>query len=132
MDYQVADGCDRQIELQWLPMAGVVKGNINTEFRGGEQQAAALRIFANRVEERPFLDAAHDFSPGLTEIAGAIEMRAIIFDAMAVDRRVRGRRIEMRGFDVRDLAPIREPAWSDVRPSLAAVFGEMNEAGIAA
>ncbi len=51
MNGEIANGGDRQIKLQRLPMIAVVERNVSSEFGSGEEQPLAFGIFANRAQE---------------------------------------------------------------------------------
>ena len=105
--HDVANRGDRHVVLQRLPLRAVVEGNVDAQFGGGIEQPFGLRIFLNRVDEGAFGNAGDDVLPGLAAVVGAIDVRLVIGDAMAIDRGVGGLGIEVAGFDLRDLAPRR-------------------------
>ena len=73
-------------------MIAVVKGNIHAGFRGGVEQALALRIFANGIQKSASAIPFSNARPGFSVIAGAEEIRLVVVEAMAVDGGVGGRR----------------------------------------
>lgn len=51
MNDQIANGGNRQIHLQRLPGAAVIKGDENSGFSAREEQAAADGIFFNHTQK---------------------------------------------------------------------------------
>ena len=92
----------------------------------------ALRIFLHRVDVSAFGNAGDDVLPGLAAIVRAIDVRLVVGEAMAIDRGVGGLRIEMAGFDLRNLAPRRHRRRRDVVPVLAVVAGDVDQAIVGA
>src|SRR5258708_34068096 len=127
MHGEVADRSSGHIELQRLPGIAIIEGDVGAQFRAGVEQALAYRIFADAIEEAAFGNAGGGALPGFAEIARTVEIRLQVFEAMAVNRGVRGGSVEMRSFDVRDFAPGREFRRSDVAPGLAFVLRELDE-----
>ena len=49
---EIANRCDRKIQLQRLPVVAVIEGNVNSELGSGKEQPLLLSIFANGARER--------------------------------------------------------------------------------
>ena len=49
---EIANRCDRKIQLQRLPVVAVVEGDVNPELGSGKEQTLSLCIFANGARER--------------------------------------------------------------------------------
>src|SRR5260370_6369284 len=126
MHHEVADRSGGQVELQRLPGIAIMERDVDAHFRAGVEQAFARGILADAVEEAAFGNAGGGALPGFAEVARAVEIRLQVFEAMPFDRGVRGGGVEMRSFDVRDLAPRCEFRRGDVAPSLAFVLRELD------
>src|SRR5574340_1815845 len=77
-------------------------------------------------------DAVHRELPMFAIVVGDVNVRLVIIEAMAVNRRIRGAGAEMPGFDNADLRPWRELGRRDVRPVLATVARDPDIAVIGA
>src|ERR1700719_1953833 len=105
MNSEVAHRGVGQIKLQRLPVLSVVEGNIDRAFGAGKKQTFARGILAYCVAHSANRNATGDFSPGLAEVASAVNVGAQIVKAKAVDRGVRRAGIEVRSFDNGNFAP---------------------------
>src|SRR5438477_7297783 len=85
-DDQVADRCGRHVEPERLPVFAIVEGNVNSALRSGEEQSFPLRVFAHGVHGLSVWNSFHDLLPGLTRVAGPVNVRAYIIEAQSVDR----------------------------------------------
>src|SRR3954447_14900690 len=65
--------------------------------------------------------------PALAAVASAIDVRRAIVKPVAIHGGIRGARIEVRGFERRDLAPRCEFRRGDVLPSLPAIPRNVDE-----
>src|SRR5258708_7743881 len=99
MNGEIANGGDRQIELQRLPALAIIERNVSSEFGSGEEQPLAFGIFANRAQECGSGYAAGNRLPGSSIVTRSVEVRRLIVEAAAIYRGVGNRRIEMRSFD---------------------------------
>src|SRR5271165_4842574 len=129
MNGHIANGCNRHVQLQRLPVIAVIERDIDAQFRSGKEQALLLGVLANRVH-RGRSDAGCYRLPGLAVVAGAIDVRLVVVQPMAVDRRVRHGGTEARRLDHRDSAPIADTCRRDILPGLAVVEGELDKAGV--
>ena len=77
-------------------------------------------------------DSVGDQLPGRAVIAGAVKVRLLVIEPMTIHRGVGFRRIEVRSFDQRYLAPVARRLRGNVFPGLPAVAREMDQAGVAA
>src|SRR5229473_2510937 len=127
MHDEVADRSSGHIEPQRLPGIAIIEGDVDAQFRAGIEQAFAYRIFADAIEEAAFGNAGGGALPGFAEVTRTVEIWFQVFEAVTVDRGVRGGSVEMRSFDVRDFAPGREFRRSDVAPGLAFVLRELDQ-----
>src|SRR5208282_409955 len=81
---EIADGSDRQIELQGLPVVTAVEGYVNSEFGSGEQQIPFLSVFANAAQERVRDNAIGNELPARPIVARAIEIRCAVIQPASV------------------------------------------------
>ena len=126
MNYEIAHGRVRQIELQRLPIVSIVEGNVNGAFRAGEEQTFANRIFAHHVAGAAIGNIFCDFRPRFAEIARAVNVRAQIVEPERIDRGVRRARLEVRSFDDRNFAPRLQLRRRHVLPRFSAVARDVN------
>src|SRR5208283_2994821 len=113
-------------------MIAVIKGDVNAKFSSCEEQAFLLRVLADGIYERTCSNTVGDRLPCLSVILRAIDVGPIVVEAMTIDRHISRGGIEARSLDHGDLAPIAEAGRGNVLPGLAAINGEMEQAGIAA
>ena len=132
VDPQVAHRGMREIQLQRLPVLPVIGRAPHGALGGGEQQSAALRILAHGIHGGVRRQAAGNRLPGPAPVVGAVDVRAQIVDAHAAHRDIGAIRIEVRGLDLRDLAPRRQRRGGDVRPLCPAVGGHPHQPVIGA
>src|ERR1019366_1297574 len=102
------------------------------EFGSRVEQSLARGVFLDGVEVGRRGEAVGGERPRLAEIVGAVDVRLVVFAAMAIHRGPGGAGVEVRGFNLGDLAPCREAGRGDVGPRLAAVARQVDQAGIAA
>src|SRR6185437_7384676 len=81
----VAHGGDGHVELERLPVVAVVEGDVDAELCGGVEEASLLRVFFDGVDEGAFGNAVRDSSPGLASVVRAVDIGALVGEAMAVD-----------------------------------------------
>src|SRR5260370_2183626 len=132
MHDEVADRSSGHIEPQRLPGIAIIERDVHAHFRAGIEQAFAYRIFADAIEEAAFGNAGGGALPGFAEVTRTVEIWFQVFEAVTVDRGVRGCPVATRSFDVRDFAPGREFRRSDVAPGLAFVLRELDESVVSA
>ena len=102
--HQIADRSRGHVEAQRLPIVAIVEADEDGEFGGGEEQALAHRIFADGVDGS-IGQAADGLLPGGAAIVGAIDVRLQVVEAQAIDGGIHGVVIEVRGVELRHLAP---------------------------
>ena len=129
--HQIADRRRRHVQAQRLPIVAVVEGDEDGEFGAGEEQAFADRVFADGVDGS-IGQAVDDLLPGGAAIVGAIDVGLEIVQAEAIDGGVDGVVVEVRGVELRHLAPGRHGGRRDVLPGLAAVAREVDQAIVGA
>src|SRR5579864_1709279 len=95
----VGNGCYREIQLQGLPMIPVIEGDVNAEFGTRVEQALLCRILSDGMYERRGRDAASDELPGFPVVAGAIDKRSAVVEAVAFDGGIGLSGGEVRCFD---------------------------------
>lgn len=105
---EVADRTDGEIEVDRLPVAAGVKRDVDAELCAREEEIALLGIFAYRAQEVVRRNAIDRERPCLAVVAGDVEIRFLIVETMAVDRRVCGSGIEAGSLNERDFAPGRK------------------------
>ena len=106
VNHQIANRSGGHVEPQRLPVVAIVEADEDGEFGAGEEQALAHGIFADGVDGR-IGQAADDLLPGVAAIVRAIDVRLQVVEADAVDGGVDGVVVEVRGVELRDLAPRR-------------------------
>ena len=116
---QIAHRGVRQIQLQGFPVIAIVEGHPYRGFCAGEQQPTAVRIFAHRIDRCIVGQATGNELPALAAIAGAVDIGLEIVDAHAVHCGVGCERVDVRGFELRHLAPGRELRRRHVDPRSA-------------
>ena len=89
VDHQVAHADRGQIQLQRLPVVAVVERDRDAQFGGRVEQALARGIFLDGVQIRGLGEPVRGQRPRLAVIARAVDVRLVVFQAMAVDRRPR-------------------------------------------
>ena len=92
----------------------------------------ADRIFAHGVDHFVIGNAVGDLLPCLAAVVGAIDVRAQIVQAEAVDGGIDRLVIEMRGVELRYFAPRRKIGRRDVVPRLAAIASDVDQAVVGA
>ena len=102
-------GCGH-VQPQRLPMIAIVEGNVNCALSAGKEQTLALGIFTHRIHILIGGNAVDDFGPGLAGVARAVNVRTQIVETQRVDGGVGRLRIEVAGFDDRNLLPRRRAA----------------------
>ena len=95
-------GMLRRSDDQWSPSSNETQTCVSDP---GEEQPAALRIFAHDVDRRAVGNAVRDLRPRLAAVVRAVDVRPEVVEPNRVDRGVRGLRVEAPGVDDRDLAP---------------------------
>src|SRR5438034_10971490 len=101
-------------------------------FVTGKKQPAFLGVFADCTYKRVLWNAAYDFRPALAVVVGLIDVRTQVVILVAVNRQVGSSSIVRRRFDQADAAPFRQVLRSYVRPTLAAIPGDLNDAVVSA
>jgi hypothetical protein len=132
LDDQIPHRTRRQIQSQRFPVGAVVERHINAFFRSGEEQTFAFRIFANCVYDLPGGYSVHDLSPRFAAVVRRKNVRPQIVDPQRVDRCVSSVRVEMSGFDQRNLVPRGNMRWRHIAPGFTAIGCEMNQTVIGA
>ena len=102
--HEIADRRRGHVEPQGLPVVAIVEADEDGELGGGVEQALAHGIFADGVDG-PIGQAADGLLPGLAAIVRAVDVRLEVVEAKAVDGGIDGVVIEVRGVELRDLAP---------------------------
>ena len=125
--HQVAHGGDGQVEPQRLPTIAVVRRDVHPALGAGVQEPAARGILPHGVHHLVGGDARDDFRPRDSAVLRAIHVRSEVIEPEAIYGGVRHERVEVRGFEQRDLAPRREARGCDVPPRLPAVVGHVNQ-----
>ena len=131
---QVGDGHHGKVELDRLPVVTGIVGDINPEFRSGEEKTLAVRILTHHAGEVVTGNAVDDFRPALTEVGGLIEVRPEVIGLVHRRGDVRRSGIVRRRVDGVDLDPLRHDVLGrrHVGPGLAAVPGQVHQAVIRA
>src|SRR2546430_998830 len=92
MNFDVAYGNIRQVQLKRLPVSSVVEGNENAEFSSGVKQSLPIRIFAHDAC-RPIggdaILAVGQTRPGLSVIISEINVRLIVAEQPTIHGEVR-------------------------------------------
>ena len=134
MNGEVGDRHDGQVKLQRLPTVAVVERDVQPRFRTGIKQSTLVWILTNHARERRVGNSVRDLLPGLSVIAGAIEIGPIVVPLVHRPRNVGGAGIVRRGFERVDLDPLRHHARRrrDIRPVLAAIARQMDQSIITA
>src|SRR6476620_7732544 len=132
LDHQIVHGRRGHVETQGLPRATLVAGEENAKFGAGKEQTSPDWIFTDDADISAFRNAGIDAGPTLAEIVGAIDVRAEVIEAMAIDRGVSCTGVKVRSINDADLAPVRKTLWRDVAPVLAAVAGELDQSAVRA
>src|SRR5262249_53263677 len=99
----------------------------NAFFGSGEQKVFLFRIFANCVNDLAGRYSVRNLRPRFAAVVRRKNVRSQIVDPYGVDRRVSGGRIEMSGFNQRNLLPRRNTYRRHVGPGFSAIGGEMNQ-----
>src|SRR5439155_12585284 len=131
VDREIANGTDRQIQLQRLPLVPVVERHVDTQFSTGEEQSSSPRVLANGPQEIRSRNAARDQLPGGGIVMRSIDIWCLIIEATPINNRVSEGRIKMGSFDQRNLAPFAKALRCDILPGFAAIAAEMNQSRIA-
>ena len=129
--HQIADRSGRHVQAQRLPIVAIVEADEDGQFGGGEQQALAHRVFADRID-RAVGQAAHRLCPRGAAIVGAIDVRLQVVQAKAIDSGVRRVVVEVRSVELRHLTPGSHGLRGDVFPRLAAIAREVDQAIVGA
>ena len=129
---EIAHRAWRQVELQRLPVVAVVERHEDAELGAGHEQAAPLRILLHRLQVDAARQPRRDLLPAPAAISGAIDIRLIVLETVAVDGRVGFIRVEVRRLQHHHLAPPRQLARRHVRPRLPIVLGDVNVAVVGA
>ena len=127
LNNEIADRSRRQIQSQRFPIRAVIKRDVNAFFSSGEEQTFAFRIFADCVYDLPRWYSVHDFSPRLAAVVRCKNVRPQVIDAQRVDRCVSSVRVEMSGFDQRNLLPCGNARRRHIAPGFSAVAREMHQ-----
>src|SRR5205085_12237163 len=96
-----------------------------------EEKAAAHGVFADDVDG-VVGQAAHDLRPRPAAVVRAVDVRAQVVEAEAVDGGVGRLRVEVAGVDDGDLAPGSQRGRRDVSPRAPAVARDVDEAVVRA
>ncbi len=132
MQGEVAHSGRRQVESQALPVVAVVERHVHAVFGAREQESPARRVLPHRVHHLVHRNALDRFLPRAATVARAVDVRPQVVEPEPVHGRVRGERVEVRGFEHRHLAPRRERGRRDVAPRPPAVVRHVDQAVVAA
>src|SRR5712664_2054568 len=127
MNREIAHGRVRQIQLQRLPIATIVEGNVHGAFGTGVEQTFSRGIFAHHVAGAAIGNSLGNFRPRFSEIARAVNVRAQIVEPERIDRRVRRAGVEVRSFDDGNFAPRLQLRRRYVLPRFSAVARDVNQ-----
>ena len=125
---QVMDRTVRQIQLQRLPVRSAIERNINPSLRPRIQQILPHRIFADDMRVSAIRDATRNFRPRLAEIRGFEKIRLQIVQLVRIDCGIRRARIVRRSINQAHQAPFRNSLWRHIRPVLAAIARNVDQA----
>ncbi len=109
-DDQIVNRCDRQIQLQRLPMRTVIERNEDAEFGSGVEQPFTFGIFAHRMHVGAIGNSVHDRAPGLSQIARLENVWLEVVEFMPIHRHISG--VRRRAETVRSDRPCSTPAFS--------------------
>src|SRR5205085_5389596 len=118
----------RKIQREGLPAVAIIPRDVDPVLRSGVEQTAALRIFANGMDEIVAANAADDLRPRLAEVVGAIDVGRAVVVLVILGREIRRTWIVRRRVDEADAGEFRQAGRGDVRPALAAVARDVREA----
>src|SRR3569623_1975111 len=115
------------VTLELRERLAAVDRDPQAELGAEEQQIFLDRVFLDRVRVAANVIGA-EARPGLAVVGRAIDTRRHVAERVAIDRRVRGRRLDARGLDPADPRILRQPGdvAAAVRPRLAAGARELQ------
>ncbi len=116
-------------------MLAEIEGDVHAELGAGVEQTRAGGILAEDaggLVRGDAVVAVGEAGPGLAEVVGAVEVGGEVAEQVAVDGDVGGAGLEVAGLDVLDASAGFEAWGGDVRPVLAVVLGDVNEAVVRA
>src|SRR5215470_2601574 len=111
-------------------MIAVVEGDPNAQLGAGEKKAPPLGIFFNGLHVDSGGQSLAYFLPGLAPVAGAIDVRVVVFEAMTIDGGIRFVDIEVRSIHHHDLAPRSQLRRRYIVPGLSIVGCQLDIAVI--
>ena len=127
MHHDVANRRYRHVVLQRLPQIAVVERHVNPKLGAGKEQSRNARVLLDRIDVSALGNSGHHVLPCLPTVMRTVDIGHIVGEAMAIDRRIGGLRIEMAGFDLRNLAPRGHRRRSHIVPVLPVVASDMNQ-----
>ena len=102
---EIANRARRHIQTKSLPVVSIVEGNIYGALASAEEQAPPHRVFADGIDGSVIRQPIHDLLPCCAAVMSSVDVRMLIVQANAIDRRIGGLRIEAACVDKRNLAP---------------------------
>src|SRR5262249_1354171 len=116
-----------QVQLQRTPVSAIIKRHEHAHLSSGIDQTALLGVFAHRADESIIGNSFGDFCPGLSVVAGFVDVRVQIVILMAVHCYICSSSILRRRLDEADTTPVRHLFRGDIYPSLPAITRDMNQ-----
>src|SRR5437868_15294352 len=95
----------RQIHSKSLTVLSIGEGNVLGPPSSAEEQAPPHRVFADGIDGSVIRQPIHDLLPCCAAVMSSVDVRMLIVQANAIDRRIGGLRIEAACVDKRNLAP---------------------------
>src|SRR5713226_9208631 len=87
-----------------------------------------VSVLADGVNIGIVREAGEEFRPRFSIVAGLENERLEIVELVSVDSDVSGCSVERRSFDKAHHGPLRHFFWSHIRPRLAFIASELNQA----
>ena len=122
---QIMDWRDRQIELETLPRATIIEGDVQPRFCSGIQQPLPVRVFPNRPRKVVIGNAVINARPALAVIRCFVEVGLVIIQLVARPRHIRRCRVMGRWLNHAHHHPFR-PARLQLCPVSPAILGQMQ------
>ncbi len=99
MNQQVMNRNDRQVQLEWLPLAAIIERDVDAAFGAGKEQSFASWIFPDNTGEVVRRDAVDDLFPGCAVVRRFVEVGLLVTALVAGGGNVRFASLVRRSFD---------------------------------
>src|SRR6185437_13850773 len=129
---QIRDGHNGQVQLETLPAAAIIKGNVDARFGSGEKKPWTGRILTNGAHKCVRRNPVYDERPRLAVIVRAINVRPEIIHLITVHRSIGGGRIVGGGLDNVDSRPRLDCRGRHIGPRFSSIACHVNQAVIGA